>query len=79
LRYAKEFLDLQLEFAETVSALSGLPLARTVLDYTNFYARFGLGREFYDFYGIWQGCHPTPPVAVDRHKGNNVPSGGRQR
>jgi hypothetical protein len=52
LRYAKEFLDLQLEFAETVSALSGLPLARTVLDYTNFYARFGLGREFYDFYGV---------------------------
>jgi len=54
LRYAKEFLDLQLEFAETVSALSGLPLARTVLDYTNFYARFGLGRDFDPTRPEWQ-------------------------
>lgn len=43
--YAKAFFDLQLEFAETVSALSGLPLARTVLEYTNFYIRFGFGRD----------------------------------
>ena len=52
--YAKEFFDLQLEFAETVSALSGLPLARTVLDYTNFYIRFGLGREFDPTHPTWQ-------------------------
>ncbi len=44
--YTKTFFDLQLRFAHTVSALSGLPLARAILEYTNFYIRFGLGREF---------------------------------
>ena len=44
--YARAFFDLQLEFAETVSALSGQPLADTLLDYTNFYIRFALGRGF---------------------------------
>lgn len=53
-RYAKGFFDLQLEFAETVSALSGLPLARTVLEYTNFYIRFGLGRDFDPRHPRWQ-------------------------
>ena len=41
--YARAFFDLQLEFAETVSALSGQPLAETLLDYTNFYIRLALG------------------------------------
>ena len=44
--YTKTFFDLQLLFAHRVSALSGLPLARVILEYTNFYIRFGLGREF---------------------------------
>ena len=44
--YARAFFDLQLEFAETVSVLSGPPLAETLLDYTNFYIRFALGRGF---------------------------------
>src|SRR2546427_13147694 len=44
--YTKTFFDLQLRLAHTVSALSGLPLARAILGYTNFYIRFGLGREF---------------------------------
>ena len=43
--YTKSFFDLQLRFAHTVSALSGLPLARAILEYTNFYIRFGLGRD----------------------------------
>lgn len=46
MRYAKGFFDLQYEFAQAVSVRSGLPLARTLLDYTNLYIRFGLGREF---------------------------------
>ena len=33
--YARAFFDLQLRFAETVSSLSGLPLAQTLLAYTN--------------------------------------------
>ena len=37
--YARAFFDLQLEFAEIVSGLSGQPLADTLLDYT-FYIRF---------------------------------------
>jgi hypothetical protein len=52
--YAKDFFELQLEFARSVSALSGLPLARTVLDYTNFYIRFGLGRGFDPAHPEWQ-------------------------
>ena len=52
--YAKAFFKLQLEFAETVSALTGLPLAHTLLDYTNFYIRFGLGRDFDPTHPRWQ-------------------------
>lgn len=39
-------LDLQVEFAQVVSDRTGLPLARALLDYTNLYVRFGLGRAF---------------------------------
>ena len=39
--YAKAFFDLQLEFAHRITILSGLPLARALLDYTNLYIRFG--------------------------------------
>jgi len=39
-------LDLQVEFARVVSDRAGLPLSRALLDYTNLYVRFGLGRAF---------------------------------
>jgi len=52
--YAKEFFDLQLTFARTVSALSGLPLTHTLFQYTNLYIRFGLGRAFDDAHPVWQ-------------------------
>jgi hypothetical protein len=52
--YAKAFFDLQLRFAHTVSGLSGLPLARTLLEYTNLYIRFGLGRDFDPAHPIWR-------------------------
>src|SRR2546422_3545338 len=51
---AKAFLDLQLEFAHTVTVLSGLPLARALLEYTNLYIRFGLGRDFDPANPVWQ-------------------------
>jgi hypothetical protein len=54
MRYAKAFFDLQFQFAQTVSALSGLPLARALLEYTNFYIRFGLGRNFHPAHPSWQ-------------------------
>ena len=44
--YAKAFFDLQLQFADTVASLAGMPPARALLEYTNLYIRFGLGRHF---------------------------------
>lgn len=52
--YAKAFFDLQLRFAETVSALSGTPLPSALLRYTNFYIRFGLGRAFDPDHPLWR-------------------------
>src|SRR5262245_29687927 len=52
--YAKPFFDLQLDFAETVSRMAGIPLARAALDYTNLYIRFGLGRAFDPEHPRWQ-------------------------
>ncbi len=52
--YPKAFFDLQLRFAETVARLSGLPLARVLLEYTNLYIRFGLGHDFDPAHPTWQ-------------------------
>ncbi len=52
--YAKAFFDLQLQFAHKITRLSGLPLARALLEYTNLYARFGLGRDFDPAHPTWQ-------------------------
>jgi hypothetical protein len=53
-RYASAFFDLQFEFAERVSLLSRLALPRTLLEYTNLYIRFGLGRDFDPAHPGWQ-------------------------
>lgn len=52
--YAKGFFDLQLQFAHKVTVLSGLPLARALLEYTNLYVRFGLGRDFDPAHPTWR-------------------------
>jgi hypothetical protein len=52
--YAKAFFDLQLAFARIVSALSRMALALALLEYTNFYVRFGLGRDFDARHPTWQ-------------------------
>ena len=52
--YAKAFFDLQLQFAHKVTLLSGLSLAQALLEYTNLYARFGLGRDFDPAHPIWR-------------------------
>lgn len=54
MRYARAFFDLQLQFAQTVASLSGLPPTRALLEYTNFYIRFGLGRDFDPAHPGWQ-------------------------
>jgi len=52
--YARAFFDLQLRFADTVTELSGLPLARVLLEYTNLYIRLGLGRDFDSAHPTWR-------------------------
>jgi hypothetical protein len=52
--YSRAFFDLQLQFARAVSRLSGLPLAHALLEYTNLYIRFGLGRDFDPAHPSWQ-------------------------
>ena len=54
MRYAPPFFDLQFEFAEKVSAVSGLPLTHTLLEHTNLYIRFGLGRDFDPTHPTWR-------------------------
>ena len=44
--YRKEFFDLQWRFAAHAAALAEIQLAEALFEYTNFYARFGLGRDF---------------------------------
>lgn len=53
--YAKAFFDLQLQFARKVTALSGLPLTSVLLKHSNFYIRFGLGRDFDPLHPTWLG------------------------
>ena len=52
--YAKAFFDLQVDFARTVAALSGLSLARSLFAYTNLFVRFGLGRRPDETAAGWQ-------------------------
>ena len=52
--YARAFFDLQLQFAKAIWAPSGLPLTRALLEYTNLYVRFGLGRAFDPAHPVWQ-------------------------
>jgi hypothetical protein len=52
--YARAFFDVQIRFARTVSVLFGLPLEHALMDYTNLYIRFGLGREFDPAHPGWR-------------------------
>ena len=52
--FAKGFFDLQFSFAESVRELSGSSLEAALLEYTNFYVRFGLGRDFKPDHEGWQ-------------------------
>ena len=54
MRYAKALFDLQLQFAEAVTRISGTPLSRALFEYTNLFIRFGAGRDFDPAHPIWQ-------------------------
>jgi hypothetical protein len=52
--YGREFFDLQLAFARAASRCSGMPLAQALMEYTNLYIRFGLGRTFDPDHPVWR-------------------------
>jgi hypothetical protein len=52
--YTQQFFELQLSFASRVATLSKMPLDWTLLNCTNLYVRFGLGRQFDAAHPIWQ-------------------------
>lgn len=54
MQYSKEFFDLQIRFAQTVVALIDIPIEKALLDYTNIYVRFALGRSFDQHNPIWR-------------------------
>jgi len=58
LQYSKAFFGLQTDFAATAATLTGATLAQALLDHTNLYVRFGLGRGF-------DGAHPAWRRYVD--------------
>ncbi|WP_109483825.1 hypothetical protein [Paraburkholderia sp. C35] len=53
-RYSRAFFELQWRFAERVAAISSSPLEVALLHYTNFYIRFGLGRQFDANHSVWR-------------------------
>ena len=66
-RYAKAFFDLQVDFAECASEWSGMPIAQALLEYTNLYIRFGLGRAGDAAHPTWQKYVTGFGAAADRH------------
>lgn len=53
-QYSKEFFALQVRFAGAAASLTGLSVERALLDYTNLYIRFGLGRAFDHAHPAWR-------------------------
>jgi hypothetical protein len=54
MQYSKEFFGLQIRFARAIAALSDMPIEQALLDYTNIYVRFGLGRAFDQSHPTWR-------------------------
>ncbi|HEY1608542.1 MAG TPA: hypothetical protein VGG24_04705, partial [Paraburkholderia sp.] len=52
--YGKDFFALQVHFAEVAARVTGAPVDRALLDYTNLYVRFGLGRVFDPTHPGWR-------------------------
>ena len=71
MNYAKEFFDLQLQFAGRVSELGSIPLQAALLDFTSLYVRFVGSRKFdgnspvWTAY-VWQGWGARPICAIGR-------------
>lgn len=68
MHFGQAFFDLQLRFAHRVATLAGMPLAQALLDYTNLYVRWGLGRGFDAAHPVWQAylCGLAPSLAANQ-------------
>ncbi len=53
LTYSRAFFELQIRFAARVADLAKVPLPQAFLNYTNFYTRLGLGRDFDPDWPVW--------------------------
>lgn len=53
MQYQKEFFELQAQFAQRIAEISDVPLERALLDYTNIYVRFAIGRSFSPEHPVW--------------------------
>ena len=54
MNYPKRFFEINLQFAHKVAEILDQPIEETLLHYTNFYIRFGLGRDFASTHPVWQ-------------------------
>ncbi len=54
MQYPERFFEISWQFAAKTASVSHRPLADALLDHTNFYIRFGLGRDFDPVNAIWQ-------------------------
>ncbi|MCE9585426.1 hypothetical protein K8Q94_02285 [Candidatus Nomurabacteria bacterium] len=52
--YPREFFQMQVDFAKRVAEVSGIPLNQALLEYTNFYSRFKIGRKIDASNPVWQ-------------------------
>ncbi len=52
--YPKEFFDLQVDFAKKLAELMGISVDEALLEYTNLYGRFNLGRDCDAANPVWQ-------------------------
>lgn len=68
MHFGQAFFDLQLRFAHRVATLADMPLAQALLDYTNLYVRWGLGRGFDAAHPVWQAylCGLAPSLAANQ-------------
>ena len=52
--YSRDFYALNLSFANRVAQVAPMPLEQALLNYTNLYVRFGLGRNLDYTHAVWQ-------------------------
>jgi hypothetical protein len=64
--FSRSFFDLQIRFAQKVSALAGIPLEQALLGHTNLYIRLGLGRAFDANHPVWNDFLVGFQAAQDR-------------